>query len=88
MKPVIYPRDTYRRVRFFILDGWAAAPVILVLTHLFQLWAWVLLGVSWAIFLIMEWRGYTPPQAVRYVRSWLLPTTRPPRPPHRLRRLH
>jgi hypothetical protein len=82
----LFARDTQRRPRFFVIDGWGAAPLLGFIVHL-SWWTLFLVIVTWTILVLLERRNYTIPQAYRATKAWFLPSYRPTRPRRLLRRM-
>lgn len=63
-------RDSARNVRFFMLDGTTAFPMLLFLMHI-KAWTFYL-AISFTIFfVILRHYGYTLPVFARIIRGWI-----------------
>lgn len=69
-------RDTARPPQLFAVDARAAFALLLVILHI-ALWTVGIAVLVMAIAIFMEQRGYTPPMALRAVRSLMAGKRRP-----------
>ena len=63
-------RDSARVPRFFIIDAYAALPLVIFLVHI-RLWTFVLASTIVIFFCILERFKFTVPVFLRWLRSTL-----------------
>lgn len=63
-------RDSARNAKFFIVDAYAAVPLLLFLLHI-RLWTFGLAVLATAFFGILERFGFTVPIFLRWLRTFL-----------------
>ena len=72
-------RDSSRRARFFIMDAYAAFPLLFFLLHI-RLWTFIACLAAMCFFAILERFGFTLPVFKRFARSYLAGPVRYARP--------
>lgn len=63
-------RDSARNARFFIVDAYAAFPLVLVLVHM-RLWTFMTAIIVMAFFMVLERFKFTVPVFIRWTKSTL-----------------
>lgn len=78
-------RDTGRSMRFGPVDARILGLVMIWLYHV-KLWTFAIGVIGVAILAIVEWKGYTIPNALRRISVFMMGTHRPAVSPRRLGR--
>ena len=78
-RPTAYWRDSARGPRFFMIDAYAALPMVLFLLHI-RMWTFYLALATTLFFVIIERFNFTVPVFWRWLRAFIAGRVRVARP--------